>query len=61
MAEETEMESLKDQLELLRWVLYSFREPSAVFQLSPQGRLKEIAIKAEYESFRSWALKQIEQ
>jgi len=60
MAEEAEMDLLKDQLELLRWALYSFREPSTVFQLSPQGRLKEIAIKAEYEKFRSWALKQIE-
>ena len=60
MNNEEEMESLKDQLELLRWVLYSFREPTSVFKLSPSGRLKEIAIKAEYENFRSWALKQIE-
>ncbi len=61
MSEEVKtMEDSSDEMELMKWVLYSFNSPVRIHKLSEKGRLKEIAIIQNYENFRSWALKQIE-
>lgn len=62
MAEEVikTKEEYSDEIELMKWVLYSFTTPVRVHKLSEKGRLKEISIIEEYEKFRQWALKQIE-
>lgn len=58
MSEEEKI--LRDKSELLRWLQYSFSEPSRIQGLAPSGQLLELKIIEEYVNFKSWALKQIE-